>query len=133
MSWLTEYLLRNSFEIKRTHDFDSDQYNNLLLIEKRISTLLKDGFITDSDIKILKLLSYGTTFEDVSEQLNLSRETVSKRFTSICDKISFSLGDVFTDEGYLSYLQSKYRLSEEELLKIKDYMGSKFKNKLLRR
>jgi hypothetical protein len=63
----------------------------------------------------------------------LDRDTVTKIFKRVCNRISYKLGDYFTDDGYLNYLSQKYGLSELETKRVKSFMESKFRHRLARK
>lgn len=137
--WYVEFLLRHSGEIKEniydsytadtyepgyTLDLDNFDYNNLLLIEKTLKDLIKNDRTTKREILILKHILDGKNIIDIERELKFSRLTVTKLFSRLCDKVAFMLGDVFTDEGYIEYMQEKYGLTIEQIEKLKSFMQS---------
>lgn len=133
MSWLIETLLLNRADIKVEPDFESDDYNNLLLVEKAITELVKDGYIEPFELAILNYVSTNKSYTELENILGISRNTLSKYFRGIADRISFSLGHEFTDEGYLSYMQEKHRLSEEDVEKMRDHINSRYRHTIRRK
>jgi hypothetical protein len=133
MAWMVENLLRNKYQIKEDPDFESDPYNNVLVIEKAILDLTKKKSLTSLEIQIINLISVGYMFDDIEKILGLSRETISKLFSSSCNKISYYLGGEFTDEGLLEYMQVKYKLTDEQIEKLQTFMKSRFKHKIVRK
>lgn len=105
---------------------ESDEFNDLLVVEKAVEELKELNLLTNNELKIL----YGYR-EDHTTQMH--RDTHSKLFSSICDRIAYYLGGYFTDEGYISYLTKKYKLTSEQQETARLYMKSKFKNKILRK
>ncbi len=133
MSWIVETLLRNRETIKSDMDIESDAYNDLLFIEKKISELYEKGFLSDFDVLILKSVGGGGSLTALERVLNKNRITISKTFTQLCERLSYFLGGYFTDDGFLEDVKSRYRLSEEEVEILANYTKSKFRHKLIRK
>lgn len=133
MSWIVQHLLRNRELIRSVPDMESDEYNNLLVIESKIKELQQEGFLSDMDIYILDLVADGRPIRNLESDIDKNRITISKTFIQICDRISYFLGGYFTDEGFLEILKTNYRLSDSEVAKLKEYMTGKFKHKLMRK
>ncbi len=133
MSWICQYLLRNKEIITSEPDIDSDQYNDLLVIEKKIEELHEEGFLSDLDLYIIDLVSDGRPIKDLEKSLDRSRITISKTFIQICNRIAYFLGGYFTDEGFLENMKQNYRLSDEDIEKLNSYINGKFKHKLMKR
>jgi len=133
MSWITQHLLRNKESILSEPDLDSDEYNNLLVILGKIKELYREGFLSDMDLYIIDLVSDGRPIKDLEESIDKNRITLSKTFIQICSRISYFLGGYFTDEGFLENLKANYRLTDEQIEKLREYMSGKFKHKLMKR
>ena len=132
MSWIVESLLRNKVSIKTKQDIEADDYNDLLVIEKKITELQNEGFLSDVDMYILELVSDGRSLKELEEQIGKSRVTISRAFVQICDRIAYFLGGYFTDDGFLQSMKDNYRLGDEDMDKIKEHIESKYKHKLIR-
>jgi len=132
MSWYVEVLLLNKNIIKEKSDMESDEFQDLLFVEKTLSNFLNANLFTDIEVKVLNAMETSANFFIAASTLDLHRVTVSKVFKKACDKISYKLGSYFTDDGYLSYLQNKYSLSEAQVSTLRRYMNSKFRYKLAR-
>ena len=142
MSWYVETLILNCEEIRSNiykssgeqieADLDDDDYNNLLILESKIKELKNKGFIADKEIDIIKAVSTGRTLTSLEKSLGISREAISKIFYETCEKLSYLLGGQFTDEGYLNYMRTKYKLSEEEIENMEKYMRGIFKHRIRR-
>ena len=148
MSWYVESLLRNSESIKsgvvgslvydgdgdygESIDLDSDTYNDLLIVEDTVKKLTYSGYLNSTEISIIKLVYNSKSLLQISMELKLSRITVSKIFSKLCDKLAFFLGREFTDEGYLDYMREKYHLTSNEIIKAKNFMASN-KRHMIRR
>lgn len=133
MSWIVQHLLRNKEIIRSEQDIESDDYDNLLVIEAKVKELHDEGLLSDMDIYIIDLVSDGKPIIELESTLSKNRVTISKTFIQICSRISYFLGGYFTDEGFLENMKINYRLSTEDIDKIKLYINGKFKHKLMRR
>jgi len=126
MSWIIESLLNKKELIRETCDIESDEFNDLLIVEKAIKDLQKQGLITQEDLDII--LDKTTEGKTRNEKY-----TLSKKRSSICNRIAYYLGGYFTDDGYLSYIKKKYKLSREQVISLQTYMKSEYRNKVMRR
>lgn len=134
MSWYVENLLRGAQSIKNSlmqsendivsSNMNSDLYMDLLSVEKTLKDLNERGLLRLFDKKVIELLVNGMTIEEASEKLGVARPTITKRFSAVCDRIAFLLGDNFSDDGYIDYLKEKYNLKDEQISKAIDYMKS---------
>lgn len=123
MSWLVKTLLRDRFKILSSEDINSDEYNDLLCIESVITKMKKSGLLTEEEVQLLDLFSIFQRIQDLSKELNCSRDTVSDRLSNVCNKIAFVLGDRFTDEGFLSELAYENSLTDEQIEKARRYIS----------
>ena len=133
MSWLVETILLNRTNLKAEPDFESEEYNNLLIIEKKITQLYDAGRIDPFEMAVLNYVMSNRSYSELEDLLNISRLTISKHFRSICDRISFSLGSEFTDEGYIEHMREKYELKDEQIEKIRQHMNSKYRHAIRRK
>ena len=133
MSWIIEHILRNRESIRSDLTIESDEYDDLLVIEKKIDDLYKDGFLSDVDMYIIDMVSDGRPLRELGELFNKGRTTMPKTFVQICERIAYFLGGYFTDEGFLDNMRTEYKLTDESLDEIKLYMNSKFKHQLMKR
>jgi len=124
--------LKDRAKIRRKPDFESDEYNNLLIVEAKITELVKSGRIDYFELAILEFVSTNKTYTELEDVLRIDRNTISKYFRSICDRISFSLGGVFTDEGYLQYVKESNNLTDEDVDKMREHMNSKYRHTIRR-
>ena len=132
MSWIIQTILKNREEIREKQDIDSDEFNDLLVIEGKVDELYKEGFLSDIDMYIIDGISDGSNVSELTDSLGKSRIVIGKAFVQICDRIGYFIGGYFTDEGFLEHMKEDYRLSEDNLDKLRIYMGSRFKHKLMR-
>jgi len=152
MSWITQLLWNNREQIKTkihgedrlanafamSYDeelneedmgykeslLDNDELNDLLMIEKAISELKDLQLFSEEDLEIL--YSSG-----ISNKTRNQKYWYDKKLYSLCERIAYYLGGYFTDEGYIDYLTRKYKLTHEQQEVARNYMDSKFKNKIL--
>lgn len=130
MSWIIESLLNNQDTIRETGDIDSDEFNDLMLVEKAVETLKKENLLTEDDLSILEFFRTEVTDKEDSRP---ERHTISKRYSQICDRIAYYLGGYFTDEGYLNYMLRKYKLTEEQIETMRNFMKSSYRHKIVRK
>ncbi|KKM93423.1 hypothetical protein LCGC14_1208550 [marine sediment metagenome] len=132
MSWIVQNLLFDRYRIKESIykrndmsnsydlDFNSEEYNGLLLVEKKISELLNSKILSKRDVRIMELLSQGNIYSDIADELKMSKNSIKKSFLNSCNKIAFSLGGEFTDYGYMNYMIKKYKLKGKEIKKLEE-------------
>jgi len=103
------------------YNVDSDTYCDLLSVEMELSRLIKRGLISGLDLQVLNSILKGKPFSVIGIELNLGskRLSVDGIFKNICGRIAFVLGEHFTNDGYINYLQNKYDLSQDDIDKIK--------------
>lgn len=133
MSWIVQTLLNKRTEIKSSPDLESDQYNDLLLVEKAMSELLEKGVITSDDLILIDFFGSGNIPLDSRRELNKHRVTVARHFDAICERIAFYLGGYFTNDGYIDYMVNKYKLSEEQESTLRDFIRSKYRHRIIRK
>lgn len=132
MSWLVETLLLNRETLKTNPDFNSDDYNNVLIIEKAITDLIISGNIAPFELALLNFVISNQSYTALEKVLGVSRNTISRYFRGICDKISYYLGSEFTDEGYLAYMQEQYKLTDKEVNKMRRHIKSRYRHSIRR-
>jgi transcriptional regulator CtsR len=108
---------------------EDDQFNDLIVVEKAIKELFEMGLISEYELKIIEMLEDGSFKKDVSRRLKIKRETLIKDFDVVCSRIAYYLGGYFTDDGFLSHMSERYRLTEEQIKKMKLYMRSRYRHK----
>jgi hypothetical protein len=132
MAWIVQSLLRNKETIRCRQNIESDEFNDLMVIESKIKELHAVGFLSDIDICIIDLVADGRSLSDLEGNIGKNRVTISRTFIQICDRISYFLGGYFTDDGFLEEMKQNYKLSDEEVDKLRVHIGSRFKHKLMR-
>jgi hypothetical protein len=129
MSWIIQYLLNNQDTIKATGDLESDQFNDLLIVEKAIDKLYEQKLLTVEDMAILDLLQTKIGGEETTPE----RHTLAKRFTQICERVAYFLGGYFTDEGYLDYMRETFNLRDVDIELLRTYIKSRYKNRVIQK
>lgn len=99
-------------------NMENDEYTFLLQLETKINDLHKSGQLSNEEKEIIQLIAEGNSYKEVGEKLNLGKNSVRKIFVSSCQKLAFSLGGLFTDEGYVEYMTKKYSLDETDVAKM---------------
>lgn len=120
-------------EIRTSNDIESDEFNDLIVIERKILDLYADGIVSEDEIYLLKYLEDGKPLVNSKENFGKNRISLAKNFDRLCEKIAFYVGDYFTDDGYVDYMKIKYNLADSDVERMLDYMKSKYKNKLIRK
>jgi hypothetical protein len=133
VSWYLNLLIKNKLEIKSKGDLESDEYNDLLVVEKKIQDLHDAEIISDQEMLLIYYVEDGKPMANSKEDFGKNRITLANDFSSLCSKIAFYMGGYFTDDGYADYMRKKYNLNDEQVTRMIDYMKSKYKNKLLRK
>ena len=133
MSWYIMSLLKNKLEIQSNQDLDSDEYNDLLVIEKKIADLHDAEIISEQEMLLIKYVEDGKPMANSKAGFGKNRISLTRDFSNLCNKIAFYVGGYFTDDGYAHYMREKYNLTDEQVEKMINYMKSKYKNKLLRK
>lgn len=131
--WYVSHLLKNKLEIRSKLDLESDEYNDLLVIEKKIEDLCNAGIISDQELLLIRYVEDGKPMVGSKKDFGKNRISLARDFNSLCNKIAFYVGGYFTDEGYADYMRDKYSLTDEQIDRMVDYMKSKYKNKLMRK
>jgi hypothetical protein len=133
VSWYTGFLLKNRLEIRTNGDIESDEFNDLIVIEKKIKSLYMADIISKEEMNLIDYVADGKPMANSKENYGKNRISLAKDFSSLCRKIAFYVGGQFTDDGYVDYMKNKHHLTEEQVQKLHDYMNSKYKNKLMRK
>lgn len=129
MGWLVAHLVRNKDRIKETHDIDSDEYNDLLLVEAKIKELHDSGFLTDVDVCMIDLASDGRPIHQLG---SYSRQTLSHTFMQLCERISYFMGGHFTDDGLIEEMRTTYSLDDDAVNKLSLYVSGRFRHNIKR-
>jgi hypothetical protein len=114
-------------------DVDSDEYNNLIVLESKIGQLKDNNLLSEYDVYLIKLLADGRTLKELEDELGKTRLTISRDFIKLCNRIAYSLGGYFTEDGFIDNMKENYKLTEDEIERVKEFMRGRFKHKLIRK
>jgi hypothetical protein len=135
--WYVGYLLLNkeAIRFKAQEDYPNDfsefdEYNDLLLVEKKLNDFINNNLITAYELNLFNLYFDYPTNIIVQKSGVKNEDTIDKNFLGICERIGYALGGMFTDDGYSEYVKNKYKLSDEQCLEVKKYIQSALKYKL---
>ena len=139
---MIEILLKNRTKIRsevlelddnNLLDLESnDEFNDLILIEKKIEELYKDELLSDFDIEVIDYMSDGKPLSESKEYLGKGKQSISKHFSSICKRIGYFLGGHFTDEGFINEIAKNKNLTKEQIDKARKFMSSSYKYNIKR-
>lgn len=131
MSWIIQSLLNNKNFIHEKGDIDSDEYNDLLIVEKKIKELTAKNLLSSEDLYIIDEMSGDIPgFESKPKS---QKETEYKKYFSICNRIAYYMGGYFTDDGYLEHMKRKHKLNDEQVDILRVFINSKYKHKIVRK
>ena len=113
--------INNDFEF--VSSFGDDLHSDLLDVERTYNELYLKKIITKDEIMSLNSILSGNYLKENRG----TRQTTIKNFSSLCSKIAYKLGSYFTNDGYIEYLRNKYNLTLNQVNKIYQYIGSKYR------
>lgn len=112
-------ILLSNLDEPYTMDFDDPEYLMLLDIDRCINNLVINNNLTGVEKELLTLVISGRPLPEISTTLGISLNTTKAIFNKLCNRISFILGDIFTDDGYIEYMEDEYSLTPEQVQKLK--------------
>lgn len=133
MSWIVQNHINNRIKIHTKSDIESDEFNDLLLIEKAIKELKEKGLLSEYEVNLLENATdkgFPLEFIKASEK---SKYVLSKEYGKVCERLAYYLGGYFTDDGYLSYIQKKYALDDEKVELLRNFIKSEYRHKIIRK
>jgi|SRR5688572_11620554 len=133
MSWIVQNHINNRLRIHTKADIESDEFNDLILIEKAIEELRKKELLTKEQVDLLKNATDKGFPESFIIESGKSKYVLSKEYSKICERLAYYLGGYFTDDGYLSYMKKKYALDEDKVSILKDFIKSEYRHKIIRK
>ena len=131
MAWFIERLLTTAEKIHLEGE-NSEMFGYLLTLENKIKELMKKGLFTKDEIILLNELMYGKTITQLSKEQNLSRVTTALKIDALTNKLSVYLGGIYTDEGFLKYMQKKYKLTKKQVVLLEEKIKGNYKRFYLR-
>lgn len=102
MSRVVAYYIKQMPYILSKPNFESEIYNNCLLIQRCYRDLDDKGFLTDFEKRVVRLYFEGYNTSEVARELKVSRVTVEIAFKNVTNRLAFLLGGDFTDDAVLS-------------------------------
>jgi hypothetical protein len=103
-------------------NLDDDTYLDLLTVEAQLEKMIKENLVQDEELFIAQLVLSNKSYSQIEREHGISRITLAKVFKALCSRIAYYLGDHFTDEGFITYMQEKYDLMEEQVGLLIAYM-----------
>jgi len=112
MSWIIEEYIRQLPSIMSNPDVSDEVYNNALLIQKCIGNLDATGNLTEQEKEVLIAIVEGYNYTEISRLFGIDRQTVSKIFDKVTDRVAYVLGGEFSDASFLDRVSSVEELPE---------------------
>ena len=112
MSWVIEEYIRQLPAIMSSPDINDEVYNNALLIQKCIGNLDATGNLTAQEKEVLIAIVEGYNYTEISRLFGVDRQTVSKVFDKVTDRVAYVLGGEFSDASFLDRVSSVEELPE---------------------
>ena len=133
MSWIVQNHINNRIQIRTKSDIESDEFNDLILIEKAIDELKAKGLLSDEEITLLDNASTKGFLPEFIKASGKSKYVLSKEYNKVCERLAYYLGGYFTDEGYLSYMRKKYALDDYKIELLRRFIKSEYRHKIIRK
>ncbi len=121
--YYVEHLILNWRNIKTTGDIESDEFNDLLILERKIQIMYYSKRISDEEISTINLYRSGQEIKN--------RAKARKTFRDVSTRLGLSLGGKFTDDGYLDYMQNKYKLSPDAAETLRKFITSNWGHRIM--
>jgi hypothetical protein len=131
MSWRVTNLIRDSILLHDQADLESEDYNDLLLIEKEIKLMRQKKLFSAFEDKILNMLLESKSLNQIALACDTTATLISSKIGFITDRISYCMGNEFTDAGYIENLAERYNLTPQEVESGLAYMHGRFSGKIL--
>lgn len=114
MSYLVQKTLLDTVKIRSRSEIESDEFNDLILIEKAISELYETYKLTPTEYRLLDLIKNLGSVTSASKELGVPQYEVYRQFLKLSKRIADKLGGIFLNENYYAYVVDKYKLTQEE-------------------
>jgi hypothetical protein len=121
MSQIVEEYVRSLHLILDAGEIESNQYNNALSVKMTIERLLKNGQISSFDLRVLNGIASGFTFSEIALLLVADRRRIANSFKDTCSKIAYTLGDEFTDTGFMYRVAARHAVGEKKEKALKEF------------
>lgn len=120
--WYVLRLLKDFHTIKEQENISSELYDDLLSVEIAISKLDLKG----KDLKLVDMIKDGKDHSDMAKVLHWSRHKVVDREKAILNRLAFILGDLFTNDGYASFICDKYKKDDYQKISVKTFLDGDY-------
>jgi hypothetical protein len=122
-----QYLLLNYLTIKSKEDIELEEYQDLIILEKKLQYLLDNELISREDFDLLRRIINAQSIKILAKEMGKDYRTLVTFFQSMTDMLGNILGNTFCDEYWISHLSSKYNLNQEEIQKLKCYIEKPYR------
>jgi hypothetical protein len=121
MSQIVEEYVRLIHFILDAGDIESNQFNNALSVKMTIEKLYKNEQISRFDARVLNGVASGFSFSEIALLLVADRKRVSNSFKQTCNKIAYTLGDEFTDNGFMYGVAARHAVGDKREKELKEF------------
>ena len=132
MAWRINSLLREAIQLHSTNDLESEDFMDLLLVEKNIKLMKEDQLLNECEQKVIDLLAQSYSLNQIAVECNFNATFVYTYIKRVTDKIAEYVGEEFTDIGFMKELTEKYNLNSEEIARGVKYINGGFKSNVVR-
>lgn len=115
MSWIIGQYIRDLPYIIEKGAIDSDDFNNCLMLQRCIGNMDSHGLLSDFEKDILIGMVEGYNYTELAKILNYDRETISRTFKNLTDRIAYLLGGEFTDASFIDRIEARGQLEEVDI------------------
>ncbi len=123
MSQIVEEYVKVLHFILDAGDIESDQFNNALSVKMTIEKLFDNEQISKFDARVLNGVAGGFSFSEIALILLADRKRVSNSFKQTCSKIAYTLGDEFTDNGFMYGVAARHAVGEQRENELKEFFN----------
>jgi hypothetical protein len=89
-------------------------------VEIKLKQLNIQDMVSDLEHELIRFIQdNGYSIKLLQQIFEKSESFINTTFDGACNKIAFSLGGHFTNDGFLNYLKNKYKFDDEQLEKIR--------------
>ncbi len=121
MSLIVREYIKSLNVILDAGDIESSQYNNALSIKITIEKLYSNNQISSFDLRVLNGIANGFTFSEIALLLIADRRRIANSFKETCSKIAYTLGDEFTDTGFMYRVAARYAIGEKKEKELREF------------
>lgn len=121
MSQIVQEYVKSLHLILDSGDIESDQFNNALSVKMTIERLYENNQISLFDAQVLNGVASGFSFSEIALMLVADRKRVSNSFKQTCNKIAYTLGDEFTDTGFMYRVAARHAVGDKKEKELKEF------------